>query len=91
MSGELRRQGKSLRLKPVLYYITKTGEPLIKIGQTPIEDFANQVETEFREHLQKLLNDIFNPENSFTQTLHEKNCQYCDFKQLCRKGSKKES
>ena len=91
MSGELRRQGKSLRLKPVLYYITKTGEPLIEIGQTPIDDFANQVETEFREHLQKLLNDIFNPENSFTQTPHEKNCQYCDFKQLCRKGSKKES
>ena len=42
-------------------------------------------EDEFREGLQKLLDEIFNPEVDFTQTEVEEKCAYCDFKAFCRK------
>ena len=44
-----------------------------------------QYEKEFRERLQSLLEEIFNPEVPFMQTEIEDHCKYCDFRQLCRR------
>lgn len=51
---------------------------------TPIDDFR-EYEAEFREELQKLLDEIFHPDIDFTQTEIEDKCTYCDFKAFCKK------
>jgi hypothetical protein len=49
-----------------------------------VEDFS-KYEKEYRERLQGLLEEIFNPEKSFTQTEIIEKCTYCDFKALCKR------
>ena len=67
----------------------RTYSPVIQMGESrkpkePVEDFSIY-ETEFRERLQVLLEDIFNPEIPFTQTEIVEKCTYCDFKTLCKR------
>lgn len=38
---------------------------------------------EFEERLADMLNDLFDPATSFTQTAHTENCTYCSFKAIC--------
>ena len=84
---------QSLKVAPSLLYIhraaTETYSPVIQMGEPrkpkePVEDFSIY-ETEFRERLQVLLEDIFNPEIPFTQTEVVEKCTYCDFKALCKR------
>lgn len=80
---------QAMKVAPALLYIHKAAsdsyEPVIRIGRnTPVSDFSTY-EKEFRERLQDLLEEIFNPDIPFTQTEEEKRCAYCDFKGLCRK------
>ena len=49
-----------------------------------LEDFS-KYEKEYRERLQRLLEEIFNPEKSFTQTEIIEKWTYCDFKALCKR------
>ena len=42
-------------------------------------------EDEFRERLQTLLQEIYNPEEPFTQTEDKRKCEFCDFRELCRR------
>ncbi|MBU8891415.1 MAG: PD-(D/E)XK nuclease family protein [Bacteroidales bacterium] len=49
-----------------------------------IENY-NLVNSDFSEHITQLVNDIFNPDISFTQTEETRNCEYCDFKKICHK------
>lgn len=80
-----------LKVAPALLYIHKaasdTYSPVIEIGaprqpKIPVVNFA-LYEDDFREHLQALLNEIFNPQEPFTQTDDTKKCEYCDFHKLC--------
>lgn len=80
-----------LKVAPALLYIHKaasdTYSPVIEIGaprqpKIPVLNFA-LYEDDFREHLQALLNEIFNPQEPFTQTDDTKKCEYCDFHKLC--------
>lgn len=82
-----------LRVAPSLLYIhraaTETYSPVIQIGEArkakePVDDFS-KYEQEFRERLQTLLEEIFNPEIAFTQTEIIEKCIYCDFKALCKR------
>lgn len=83
---------QSRKVAPALLYIHKAAsdeyEPIIEIGparnRVKVNDFS-LYETEFRERLQKLLQEIFNPDIPFTQTDDNKRCAYCDFQQLCRR------
>lgn len=86
-----RRQ--TLKVAPALLYIhraaTETYSPVIQMGEPrkpkePVEDFS-KYEEEYRERLQILLEEIFNPEETFTQTEIQEKCTYCDFKALCKK------
>ena len=86
------RQQK-FKVAPALLYIHRAASenysPVIclKEGRNkaePVTDFSIY-ETEFRERLQKLLEEIFNPDVDFTQTEVEEKCAYCDFKALCKK------
>lgn len=81
------------RVAPALLYIHKaasdTYSPVIEMGaprqpKTPVSDFATY-ESEFRERLVRLLEEIFDVSVPFTQTDDEKRCAYCDFQGLCRR------
>ena len=80
-----------LKVAPALLYIHKaasdTYSSVIEMGaprqpKIPVVNFA-LYEDDFREHLQALLNEIFNPQEPFTQTDDTKKCEYCDFHKLC--------
>ncbi len=81
------------KVAPALLYIHKAASedysPLIAMGparqaKTDVDDFARW-ESEFRERLQRLLCEIYNPAVPFTQTEDEKRCAYCDYRSLCRR------
>ena len=84
---------QDMKVSPALLYIHKAASddysPVITLKE-PHEE-ASQVtdyslfETEFRECLESLLDEIFHPEVDFTQTEIEDHCKYCDFKALCRR------
>lgn len=84
---------QSLKVAPSLLYIhraaSETYSPVIEMGEArqpkmPVNNFAFY-EDEFRERLQTLLQEIYNPEEAFTQTEDTKKCEFCDFRELCRR------
>lgn len=90
---KLRKKNDSRLVAPALLYIHRAASenysPVIQMGEPrkpkePVDNFA-QYEGDFRENLKTLLEDIFNPDVSFTQTEIEDKCAYCDFKALCKK------
>ena len=87
------RKQPTMKIAPALLYIhraaTETYSPVIQMGEPrkpkeAVEDFS-KYEKEYRERLQGLLEEIFNPEKSFTQTEIIEKCTYCDFKALCKR------
>ena len=87
------RKQPTMKIAPALLYIhraaTETYSPVIQMGEPrkpkeTVEDFS-KYEKEYRERLQGLLEEIFNPEKSFTQTEIIEKCTYCDFKALCKR------
>ena len=87
------RKQPTMKIAPALLYIhraaTETYSPVIQMGEPrkpkeSVEDFS-KYEKEYRERLQGLLEEIFNPEKSFTQTEIIEKCTYCDFKALCKR------
>lgn len=90
---KLREKNDSRLVAPALLYIHRAASenysPVIQMGEPrkpkePVDNFA-QYEGDFRENLKTLLEDIFNPDISFTQTEIEDKCAYCDFRELCKK------
>ena len=84
---------QSLKVAPALLYIHRAANesysPVIEIGEPrkpkiPVNNFAF-FEDEFRERLQRLLEEIFGAETPFTQTENTKACEYCDFRALCKR------
>lgn len=82
---------QTMKVAPSLLYIHRASSdsysPVIEMGpsrkpKTPITDFS-PYEKKFRERLMDLLKEIFNPDLPFTQTEIRKNCDYCEFRQLC--------
>lgn len=87
------RKQPTMKIAPALLYIhraaTETYSPVIQMGEPrkpkeAVEDFS-KYEKEYRERLQGLLEEIFNPEKTFTQTEIIEKCTYCDFKALCKR------
>lgn len=87
------RKQPTMKIAPALLYIhraaTETYSLVIQRGEPrkpkeAVEDFS-KYEKEYRERLQGLLEEIFNPEKSFTQTEIIEKCTYCDFKALCKR------
>lgn len=87
------RKQPTMKIAPALLYIhraaTETYSPVIQMGEPrkpkeAVEDFS-KYEKEYRERLQGLLEEIFNPEKSFTQTEIIEKCTYCNFKALCKR------
>lgn len=90
---KLREKNDNRLVAPALLYIHRAASenysPVIQMGEPrkpkePVDNFA-QYEGDFRENLKTLLEDIFNPDISFTQTEIDDKCAYCDFRALCKK------
>lgn len=86
-----RKQTK--KVAPALLYIHKAAQdtysPVIEMGaarqpKQPVNNFSFY-EEEFRERLQQLLEEIFSLHTPFAQTEQTRQCEYCDFKRLCRR------
>jgi len=77
----------SVQLSPAVYYlrsIFKEFNPTIFYGKHPINDLSIYM-TEFKEKFNELIEEMFNPEVPFSQTLNVKNCEWCAFKKLCNR------
>ncbi|WP_296259031.1 PD-(D/E)XK nuclease family protein [uncultured Phocaeicola sp.] len=89
---KLRESHDTRRVAPSLLYIhhaaSESYTPVIRMGSKgkaeEVYDFA-RYEAEFREHLNKLITEIFSPETAFGQTAITDKCTFCDFKNLCKR------
>lgn len=79
------------KVAPALLYIHRAASesysPIIEMGEArqpkvPVTDFSLHAE-EFGEHLLRLLEEIFSPQELFTQSEDVKLCSYCDFRTIC--------
>ena len=86
-----RKQAK--KVAPALLYIHRAAQdtysPVIEMGaarqpKQPVNNFSFY-EDEFRERLQQLLEEIFSLHMPFDQTEQTRQCEYCDFRRLCRR------
>lgn len=91
--ASIMQRKQPLKVAPSLLYIHRAASesysPVIEIGEArkgkvPVDDFS-MYDKEFRELLNRLLSEIFNPEEPFNQTELTKYCEYCDFKTLCKR------
>ena len=86
-----RKQAK--KVAPALLYIHRAAQdtysPVIEMGaarqpKQPVNNFSFY-EDEFHERLQQLLEEIFSLHTPFDQTEQTRQCEYCDFRRLCRR------
>lgn len=83
---------ESFRIAPSLLYIHQASNqdysPVIKIGEPRkkqvVEDFA-EYESDFREQLDALIQEIFCSDEPFCQTQVTSRCSYCEFINLCKR------
>lgn len=79
---------QQLPVVPCLFYVlsatdTEQYNPQLFLGTRPINDIRD-IADEYTAVLQRVLEEIYNPELPFLPTAHKKdNCQYCDFRRLC--------
>lgn len=75
-------------VSPALFFVHKSHkedyDPTIIFENERVRNFA-RLKDEFREVLQQVLTELFNPEIPFKQTTVENKCTYCDYKSLCKK------
>ncbi len=86
--AELLHQEPTHPVVPALFFVGKAAKdteynPILKLGKTPIEDFADHAE-EFMEGLKAVLTELFDPQTPFTQTEQKDQCTYCPYRMLCQ-------
>ncbi len=62
-------------------------ECVIRLGSDPVTDIR-VLKQEFIARLDSVLYDIFDKEKKFTYAKDEKNCKYCDYKDICGRKPK---
>ena len=87
--AEMEKAESKLPIQPILFFPIKAAspdyDPSLKIDGEVVDDFANQHAEAFREGLQNILDDIFNPDKPFTCTNDSKVCEYCKLGLICGK------
>ena len=90
--AEMQHPEATLPIQPVLFFPIKAGQedydPSLKIDGEPVLDFARQHAEAFREGLEAILADIFDPARPFTCTRDVKTCTYCKLGLLCGKKNR---
>ena len=87
--AEMQEAEATLPIQPVLFFPIKAAagdyDPSLMIDGNVVDDFANQHAETFREGLQNILADIFDPTKPFTCTTDSKACEYCKLGLICGK------
>lgn len=60
------------------------GHVMGKGSRTPLTDVRPML-NQFGEHLENMVNEIFDSKLTFRQTTYEKACEYCAYKAMCRR------
>ncbi len=83
-------QPRHNRVQPSLYQLKgmcsnkEHYNPLIRLNQTEIEDYAtSEIRDSYCHELHKVLLRLFSPDVPFAQTEDEEACRYCAFKAIC--------
>ena len=88
--AEMEQKDSPQPIQPVLFFPIKASQedydPSLKLDGETVDDFAGQIADTFREGLQNILADIFNPKKPFTCTTDPQTCEYCKLGQLCGKA-----
>lgn len=80
-------ENPGVQVSPAIYYLRsvyKDFDPTVRCDKHPIGDISVYL-PEFKEQLNALLEDIFDPSIPFTQTENLKNCEWCAFRELCER------
>ena len=87
--AEIEQKESTLPIQPILFFPIKASQvdydPSLIIDGEVVDDFANQHAQTFREGLQNILEDIFNPDKPFVCTTDTKVCEYCKLGLICGK------
>lgn len=79
-----------LPIQPVLFFPIKAAnesyDPALTVDGEVVNDFAAQQADAFREKLEGILADIFDPAKPFTCTTDPKVCEYCKLGLICGKA-----
>jgi len=86
----LRDRQPNQPVAPCLFYVSKAADaqnysPLLSMGKKTITELTDEMLTEFRACLRRLIGEIFNPQVPFRQTSRKETCANCDFRKLCGK------
>jgi hypothetical protein len=83
-------QPRHNRVQPSLYQLKgmcsnkEHYNPLIRLNQTEIEDYAtSEIRDSYCHELHEVLLRLFSPDVPFAQTEDEEACRYCAFKAIC--------
>ena len=80
-------EGGSTPISPALIFIQHTAgdnyDPTLVIGGSPVTDIRTH-KREFNEHLQRLLEEIYDPEQPFRPTDDLDRCKNCPYRKICR-------
>ncbi|MDO5664361.1 MAG: PD-(D/E)XK nuclease family protein [Bacteroidia bacterium] len=77
----------TLPVSPAIYYLRNIfveHNPTITFAGESITDISVYLD-EFTERLNVILQEIFDKNVPFSQTQNEKNCEWCAFKEICRR------
>lgn len=84
------KEFRDKKLAPALVYIRDSDKDdaeghYLKMDGTPITDFAANQLNEYEDRLKTTISEMFCRQVPFTQTDIAKSCEYCDFRELCRR------
>ncbi|MBQ7526527.1 MAG: PD-(D/E)XK nuclease family protein [Bacteroidaceae bacterium] len=87
--AEMENTEATLPIQPILFFPFKAAspdyDPSLRIDGEVVDDFGSQYAEAFREGLQNILADMFNPDKPFTCPADAKVCEYCKLGQICGK------
>ena len=87
--AEMENTEATLPIQPILFFPLRAAspdyDPSLRIDGKVVDDFGSQYAEAFREGLQNILADMFNPDKSFTCPADAKVCEYCKLGQICGK------
>jgi CRISPR/Cas system-associated exonuclease Cas4 (RecB family) len=85
MIMQLQPDYSSNLIVPSLMYIQDDKPPLEVLFNDQKDMTYSDLKDQYSLELNEVLIDLFSPESSFTQTVHNKKCNYCPFRVICQK------
>ncbi len=73
-----------IQIKPLIYTVKDMSQAEIKINKEIVEDY-HDYNDDFINIMKEKIEEMFNNEVPFEQCRNDKQCQYCKYKDFCRK------